>query len=98
MIMTYDWMIYAQNHLKFKTEVENIIASGKDTEITCRGIYRLIFHGSEKLVVVKPYSDTSDFCHKIIPMKIAYRAVLQMMNGDWTNINEEDIGELEESY
>ena len=94
MIKSYDWMIYAQNHPDFKEQIENIIATGKKLELNVDDTYRLTFNGEEKTVTVRAHSDMSPFHEKIVPMKIAYRSVTKMINGDWDNLCKEDFKEI----
>ena len=79
MIMTYDWMIYAQNHPPFKKQIEDLIASGNDGELTSRDMHRIKFEAKTQTVVVTPYSKTSDFHRKIIHKKISLD-ILVLMN------------------
>ena len=94
MIMTYDWMVYAQNHPDFKKEIEEAIESGEERELTSRQIHGIRFEPERQSVVVTPFSDHSDWCVKIIPKRITYRAVLQAINGDW-NFSEADISDVD---
>ena len=94
MIMTYDWMIYAQNHPPFKKQIEDLIASGNDGELTSRDMHRIKFEAGTQTVVVTPYSKTSDFHRKIIPKRISYRAILQIINGNWNDLREVDIQDV----
>ena len=71
MIMTYDWMIYAQNHPPFKKQIEDLIASGNDGELTSRDMHRIKFEAKTQTVVVTPYSKTSDFHRKSSPRRLA---------------------------
>lgn len=94
MIMTYDWLSYAQNHLEFKKQIEDAIFCGEDCELTLEEIYRIKFDSKTQSVVVEPFSENSNFHWKIVPKRITYRAVLQMMSGDWNNLSEEDIQDV----
>ena len=49
MIMTYDWMIYAQNHPPFKKQIEDLIASGNDGELTSRDMHRIKFEAKTQI-------------------------------------------------
>ena len=95
MIMTYDWMVYAQHHPAFKKEIEAAIESGKRCELTFRQIHRIQFDPEERSVTVTPYSDNSEWRCKIIPIRIKYKAVLKAINGDWEHFSEDDIQDME---
>lgn len=95
MIMTYDWMVYAQDHPDFKKEIEEAIESGEERELTSRQIYRIRFEPSRKSVVVMPYSNDSDWGFKIVPKRIPYSAVLRAINGDWVHFSEDDISDVD---
>ena len=90
MLMTYDFIRIAQSNNIFMEELQRALASDADSEI-CTNTHRLRFYAKEQAVLVEPFSETSDFHWKIVPKKIAYRALDKMLNGDWDSIEAGDI-------
>ena len=85
MIMTYDFIFYAQRDEKFMRQIRECIASRTDREI-CTEIHQLHFYGKQQLVIVKPLSKTSKFHEKVIPKIIDYQTLTRMLDGHWDEI------------
>lgn len=82
MIMTYDFIFYAQRDPQFMQQIRECIISRIDTEL-CTKIHRLHFYGKPQLVIVKPLSTTSPFHEKVIPKTIDYQNLTRMLDGQW---------------
>lgn len=57
-------------------------------------MYRIIFKQSIKSVIIKPYSETSDFHYKIIPARISYSAIRKILDDKFDSISESEIERL----
>lgn len=90
MIMTYDFIFYAQRDEKFMQQIRECIISRTDIEL-CTEIHRLHFYGKRQLVIVKPLSKTSKFHEKIIPKIIDYHTLTRMLDGHWDEIEYDRI-------
>lgn len=96
MEMTYDWIIRAWHDDKLANQIKNILSDKKNIEITIDDMFSLVFDADSQTVIVRPFSDTSDFHWKIIPKQIKYRAVLDLLNKNFDNIQDSDIIEIKE--
>lgn len=94
MDMTFDWLIPARNSPEFRRQIENGMICGQDIELTYNDMYRIIFKQSIKSVIVKPYSETSDFHCKIIPTRISYSAIRKILDDKFDSISESEIERL----
>lgn len=83
----------AQKDDFLRAEIEQIISSNVD-KVVCTDIHKLSFSASEQAAAVEPLSNSSPFCHKIIPKKIKYSAIIKMLNNDWDNIGKDEIFDI----
>ena len=86
MVMTYDFIIYAQRNEKFMQQIRECVQNKADMEF-CIDIHRLHFNGKEKKVIVEPFSETSEFRHKIIIKEIGYEDLMKLLGGDWDSVD-----------
>jgi len=91
MEMTYDWLIHARNSPELKQKIKDIINSCQNAELTYKDTHRITFDTASKSVIVRPFSETSNFHYKIFNTKITYRAVLKFIDGNFEDILPSDI-------
>lgn len=96
MIVSYDWLFHAQRNPALKKQIEDAVASGGDCELTWQQILRIGFEGKTQSAVVRPYAADSDFHAKVISVRISYRAIIQIINGDLDHLNDADFQWLNE--
>ena len=94
MLMTFDFIALAQHNVQFMARLKDAVSNHSDDEIIMKP-YKLTFHAHKQIVTVCPYSETSEFYHKIVPKEITYQALMKMLNNDWENIGEDDIKDIE---
>ena len=75
MIMTFDFLIYARNNDKFKKELIAVVNEKRDKVIFTE-IHKMTFKADREVVLIEPMSDTSPFHHKIRPVEIKYKTML----------------------
>ena len=95
MEMTYDWLNHARNNPELKQKIKDIINSCQNTELTYQNMYRITFENTSQSVIVRPFSETSDFHYKIFNTRITYRAVLKLIDGNFEDILSSDITRLD---
>lgn len=95
MEMTYNWLIHARTNHELRQKINDCINSRQDTEITYQDMYRITFEADSQSVIVRPFSETSDFHYKIFLTRITYRAVLLMIDGNLADIQPSDIVRLD---
>lgn len=93
MIMTYDFILTAKREKAFMKQLKEALLSHSDS-ILCTDIHKLSFHSDKQTVIVTPKSAASDFSWKIVPKKIKYQALIKMLDGDWDNIQPNDITDV----
>lgn len=54
-------------------------------------IHKMIFNGNTEKVRIEPLSENSPFHYKIIPAEIKYETLTELLNGNFDNLNDEDI-------
>ena len=91
MEMTYDWLNHARNNPELKQKIKDIINSNQNTELTYRDMYRITFENTSQSVIVRPFSETSNFHNKIFNTRITYKAVLKFIDGNFKDILASDI-------
>jgi len=91
MEMTYDWLIHARNNPELKQKIKDIINSNQNTELTYQEMYRITFENTSQSVIIRPFSETSDFHYKIFNTRITYKAVLKFIDGNFEDILPSDI-------
>lgn len=96
MEMTYDWIMRAWHDDELANQIKSIVSDKENIELTIDEIFRLVFDADNRVVIVRPFSDTSDFHWKIIPKQIKYRAALDLLNKNFDNIQDGDIVEIKE--
>ncbi len=96
MIMAYDFIMAAKRNKNFRSQIDKAVLSDSNNEI-CTDIYRLTFFPESQTVIVTANSDISAFKHKIIPKKITYRALMKMLNGEWSSMVPGDIEDFDDS-
>ena len=92
MIETYDFILTAKYDKDFMKHLKNALSSNEDSEISTNK-HRLILDAKSQMMSVVPKSNTGAY-NKIIPKKIKYQAVLKMLNGEWDNIESDDITDI----
>lgn len=91
MLMTFDWLIHAQNDRAWKEEIENALESKAEIELTHLNMFRILFDPDTQTTTVRPFSQTSDFHYKIKPAKITYLAVRRLLHGDFDGFVQGEI-------
>jgi len=91
MEMTYNWLVHARTDHELRQKINDCIDRCQDTELTYQNMYRITFESDSRSVIVRPFSETSDFHYKIFPTRITYRAVLLMIDGNLEDILPSDI-------
>ena len=81
MIMTYDCLVFSGP--EFKAKIKEAINSNQETELIWDEMHRIRFDPNSKYAFIRPFSATSRFHYKILPMKISYCAVLKLVEGDF---------------
>ncbi len=94
MLMTFDFIALAQHNVQFMARLKDAVSNHSDDEIIMKP-YKLTFHAHKQIVTLRPYPETSEFYHKIVPKEITYQALMKMLNNDWENIGEDDIKDIE---
>ena len=54
-------------------------------------MYRLSFEPLQQMVTVHPFSKDSMFNWKIIPKRLTYQLVREVINGNWDAFSEDSI-------
>lgn len=90
MIMTYDFILYAKRDKDFMKQLRNAVLNDFDNEIYT-DTHILSFQPKIKTVIIKAKPDINSFRNKIVPKKVTYSAFIKMLDGDWENINTDDI-------
>lgn len=90
MIMTFDFIFQAQHNEILMKQLREAVWSDSDREI-CTDIHRIHFDVHRRVVVVRPYSKTSAFSHKVVPREITYDAFIKMLDMDWEHYASGDI-------
>lgn len=90
MIMTFDFALIAQRDAKLMKAINDAIASQRN-EVVCTDIHKLSFFPSKQTVIVETLSNNSTFHYKVVPKEIKYSAVIKMVNGNWEDICEGEI-------
>lgn len=82
MMMTFDFITYANHNQELKQQIVECISSDRNDEL-CTHIHRIKFDGTKRIVMVEALSGTSPFSEKIIPLGIKYDVLLRVLDGDW---------------
>ena len=90
MIKTFDFALIAQRDTKLMKAINDAIASQRN-EVVCTDIHKLSFFPSKQTVIVEALSNNSPFHYKVVPKEIKYSAVIKMVNGNWEDICEGEI-------
>ncbi len=90
MIMTFDFALIAQRDAKLMNAINDAIVSQRN-EVVCTEIHKLSFFPSKQTVIVEALSQNSPFRYKVVPKEIKYSAVTKMLNGNWEDICEGEI-------
>ena len=90
MIMTFDFALIAQRDAKLMKAIKDAIASQRK-EVVCTDIHKLSFFPSKQTVIVEALTQNSPFYYKVVPKEIKYSAVIKMVNGNWEDICEGEI-------
>lgn len=93
MIKTYDFLLTAKRDKDFRAQLEQAISSDTDREL-CTDIHKLVFCAADQTVTITAKSSSSPFKEKIIPKKVTYRALMQMLSNEWDRIAPNDITDL----
>ena len=80
MIMTYDFLRYAEKSSEFKNQIKWCIADENGSELHTE-IHKLRFDGKAQMLVVEPLSQTSPFKEKIVPKAIPYDVLEKLLDG-----------------
>lgn len=96
MIMTFDWLIEANKNIKWKKIIEDALLCDKPQVLYHKEMYQLAFDPSEQLVTVYPFSKDSMFNWKIVPKRITYHLVKEVINGNWDAFSKNHIFDIDE--
>lgn len=97
MIMTYHWLMWANNNPKLKNEIENALSGDKARDIQIEDTFMISFDPKNQIVTVQASSEKCVWKHKIIPKKLTYHLVREVINGNWDAFTEENIFDIDES-
>ncbi|MDE5699391.1 MAG: hypothetical protein K2I96_18615 [Lachnospiraceae bacterium] len=86
MVKTFDFIFAAHRDESFMKQLKEAVSSDVDVEI-CTDIMRLHFDSKNKVVIVRPFSETSAFHCKVVPAEITYHALLKMLANEWEGID-----------
>lgn len=90
MIKTYDFVLTAKYNQDFRAEIDEAIFCHLSKEIFT-DIHKLTFLPQSQEVIVTARSGDSIFKNKIPAKRIAYRALVKMLDGEWDKILPGDI-------
>lgn len=90
MTISYNWLAHAQHNKQFREKIYKAMASDEVIELTHMDTYRLQFDPVKMVVTVMPFSDSCDLGWKIIPVQIRYKAVTEVISGNWAALDEAD--------
>lgn len=93
LIMTYDFILLARRDAALMRQLREAVTCDTNNEI-CTDIHRLYFNRNKKSVIIKPYSETSDFHWRVVPKEVTYQAFLKMLADDWDNIKPDEIRDV----
>lgn len=85
MVQTFDFVLYANRNPSAKRSILEAIASQKETELIVDR-QKLTFIPNSQYVIVDKVSADVPFADKIVKCKLPYMALLQMLNGNWDNL------------
>lgn len=93
MLTTFDFILIAHRDPAFMARLKSAVRSHEGCEL-CTDIHRLTFDPKAQTISVTPNSPDSLLGCKVIPKKIAYSALMKLLNGDWAHITSEEITDL----
>ncbi len=96
MIMTYDWLAHAQKNSELKKQIEDALSCDVPQELFIDNLFRVLFKPQSQMVEVRALSEDCVWKCKIIPKRITYYLVREVINGNWNAFSENDIFDLDE--
>ena len=96
MIMTFDWLVHAQNNSELKKQIEDALLSDVQQNLYIDDKFRVLFDPQSRMVEVRAISETCDWKHKIVPKKMTYDLVREVINGNWNAFSEDNIWDIDE--
>lgn len=93
MIRTYDFLLVAKRNKNFRSQIDEAILNGLNSEIYT-DTHRLIFLPESQTVIVTAKSNVSPSHEKIVPKKITYQVLKNMLDEKWDSIDPNDITDL----
>lgn len=90
MLMTFDFVMHAWRDERLMSKFRKCIEQEQNSELHT-DIYRISFNAQRRTVDIQPFSSTSPFAYKIIPMRITYSALIKMLDDKFEDIEEGEI-------
>lgn len=95
MIMTYDWLLWANRNSKLKKEIEDALTNDTPNELLIDDMFKITFDPQRQLVTVEASSEESSCSYKIAPKKLSYYLVKEVINGNWEAFNDKNIFDID---
>lgn len=95
MIRTYDWLIWAYRQPELKKKIEEALLRDEPHDLFIGDTFKISFDPKNQMVTVNASSEDCFWSHKILPKRITYYVVRELMNGNIDAFSGDGIFDVE---